>query len=153
MKFPQLKFIHSEKATKFCKIFTLLLSVCTTLVEDFAKFSGLLRIYKLYDQTSGPTTSHRGAFCQFSLRWIYYCPNSKSTGKETGKTHLCASRGFIEVQNCRIWCLTAKESFGSTFVPPSLVNWRAVHSCLLRPLDSGEETETIAVLSVRKQLT
>ena len=32
---------------------------------------------------------HRGAFCQFSFRWIYYCHNSKSTGKETAKTHLC----------------------------------------------------------------
>ena len=29
---------------------------------------------------------NRGAFYQ----WIYYCNSSKSTGKETGKTHLCA---------------------------------------------------------------
>ena len=35
-------------------------------------------------------TVHRGAFCQFLFRWIYYCHSSKSTGKETGKTHLCA---------------------------------------------------------------
>ena len=35
---------------------------------------------------------HRGAFCQFPLRWIYYCHSSKSTGKEIGKTHLCAVR-------------------------------------------------------------
>ena len=33
---------------------------------------------------------HRGAFCQFTFRWIYYCHNSKSTGKKTGKRHLCA---------------------------------------------------------------
>ena len=33
---------------------------------------------------------HRGAFCQFLFRWIYYCHISKSTGKETGKTHFCA---------------------------------------------------------------
>ena len=33
---------------------------------------------------------HRGALCQFPFRWIYYCHRSKSTGKETGKTHLCA---------------------------------------------------------------
>ena len=34
---------------------------------------------------------HRGVFCQFPFRWIiYYCHSSKSTGKETGKTHLCA---------------------------------------------------------------
>ena len=33
---------------------------------------------------------HRGAFCQFPFRWIYYCHSSKFTGKETGKTHLWA---------------------------------------------------------------
>ena len=33
---------------------------------------------------------HRGAFCHFLFRWIYYCNRSKSTGKETGKIHLCA---------------------------------------------------------------
>ena len=26
---------------------------------------------------------------QFPFRWIYYCGSNKSTGKETGKTHLC----------------------------------------------------------------
>ena len=35
-------------------------------------------------------TLHRGAFCQFTFRWIYYSHSSKSTGKETGKTYLCA---------------------------------------------------------------
>ena len=35
-------------------------------------------------------TLHRGAFCQSSFRWIYYYDSNKSTGKETGKTHLCA---------------------------------------------------------------
>ena len=34
--------------------------------------------------------THRGAFCQFPFRWIYYYDGNKSTGKETGKTHLCA---------------------------------------------------------------
>ena len=29
-------------------------------------------------------------FCKFPFRWIYYCHSSNSTGKETGKTHLCA---------------------------------------------------------------
>ena len=33
---------------------------------------------------------HRGAFCQFPFRWIYYYGSNKSTGKKTGKTHLCA---------------------------------------------------------------
>ena len=40
-----------------------------------------------WDQTE---PLHRGVFCQFPFRWIYYCHSSKSTGKETGKTHLCA---------------------------------------------------------------
>ena len=34
-------------------------------------------------------TVHRGAICQFLFRWIYYCHSSKSSGKKTGKTHLC----------------------------------------------------------------
>ena len=33
---------------------------------------------------------HKGAFCQFLFRWVYYYGNNKSTGKETAKTHLCA---------------------------------------------------------------
>jgi hypothetical protein len=33
---------------------------------------------------------HRGAFCHFLFRWIYYCHSSKSNGKETSKRHLCA---------------------------------------------------------------
>ena len=36
------------------------------------------------------TPVHRGAFCQLPFQWIYYCHSSKSTGKPTGKTHLCA---------------------------------------------------------------
>ena len=37
---------------------------------------------------------YRGAFFQFLFWWIYYCHSSKSTGKETGKTHLCAVPEF-----------------------------------------------------------
>ena len=33
---------------------------------------------------------HRGVFCQFPFRWIYYYGSNKSTRKETGKTPLCA---------------------------------------------------------------
>ena len=48
-----LKFIYSEKATKFCKIFALLFTGTTYLGqekgEDFVKFCGLLRIYELYE--------------------------------------------------------------------------------------------------------
>jgi hypothetical protein len=35
---------------------------------------------------------HSAQRCVFPVcfRWIHYCHSSKSTGKETGKTHLCA---------------------------------------------------------------
>ena len=36
---------------------------------------------------------HRGEFCHFPFRWIYYCHISKSTGKETCKTHFCQVEG------------------------------------------------------------
>ena len=48
-----IKFIYSEKATKFCEIIPLLLTVCNLHTvkskywEDFTKFCGLLRIYEL----------------------------------------------------------------------------------------------------------
>ena len=35
-------------------------------------------------------TLHRGAFCHFPFRWIYYYESNKSTGEKTGQTHLCA---------------------------------------------------------------
>ena len=38
----------------------------------------------------GSIALHRGAFCKFLFRWIYYYGSNKSTGNETGKTHLCA---------------------------------------------------------------
>ena len=45
------KFIYSEKATKFCEISTVDLTVTTFIGQiyggDFAKFCGLLRIYEL----------------------------------------------------------------------------------------------------------
>ena len=34
--------------------------------------------------------AYRGAFFQFLFRWIYYYDSNKSTGKKTGKMHLCA---------------------------------------------------------------
>ena len=48
-----------------------------------------------------------------------------NTQKALGPT---TSGGFIEVNNCLIWCSTAHKPFGSTFVPPSLVNWSVVQS-------------------------
>ena len=49
-----------------------------SLTESFQCYTGNL-----------PSAVHRGAFFQFLFWWIHYCHSSKSTGKETGKTHLC----------------------------------------------------------------
>ena len=50
-RFP-LKFIYSEKATKFCKTSILLWHyIAQKEGRDFAKFCGLLRIYELYRPT------------------------------------------------------------------------------------------------------
>ena len=40
---------------------------------------------------------HRGAFCQSSFRWIYFYGSNKSTGKETGKLHLCALVDYADL--------------------------------------------------------
>ena len=45
----------------------------------------------------GISTLHRGAFCQFPFWWIYYYVSNKSTGKETGKMHLCALLQIVDV--------------------------------------------------------
>ena len=66
-----LKFIYFEKATKFCKISTLLLTTVHTVkskVEILQNFVAFLE---------------------------YMSFSSKSTGKETGKTHLCAEESKI----------------------------------------------------------
>ena len=62
------KFIYSEKATNFCEIFTLLLTVCTVVK------SGLLRIYELDIKYRRPKALHFSVYYQF---WMYelskYC--------------------------------------------------------------------------------
>ena len=35
-------------------------------------------------------TVHTGVIYQFFVRWILYCHCDKSTGRKTGKSHLCA---------------------------------------------------------------
>ena len=58
------------------------------LVKKNFKSATLAKLKNCQNGTFEPV--HRGAFCQFSFRLIYYYDNNKSTGKETGKTHLCA---------------------------------------------------------------
>ena len=49
---------------------------------------GVHRVYLHVPRSFGKL--NRGAFCQFPFRWIYYYGSNKYTGKETGKTQLCA---------------------------------------------------------------
>ena len=44
---------------------------------------------------------HRGAFCQFPFRWIYYFGINESTGKETGKMHLCGMLVLFTIKSFR----------------------------------------------------
>ena len=62
------------------------------LFDSSAVFKSYICQMTVLTQCAWPmsTTLHRGAFYQFPFRWIYYCYSSKSTGKETAKTHLCA---------------------------------------------------------------
>ena len=57
-------------------------------------------VISLYSST---IISNRSAFCQFPFRWIYYCLSSKSTGKETGKMHLCAATQRIILKIVRFY--------------------------------------------------
>ena len=43
-----------------------------------------------YPENNPAKAVHKGAFCQFPFRWIYYYGRTKSTEKEIGKTHLSA---------------------------------------------------------------
>ena len=63
-----------------------IVNISTTCYNDY-------RYWKLPLHVPSSCSHHftcRGAFCQFPFRWIYYCHSSKSTGKKTGKTNLCA---------------------------------------------------------------
>ena len=66
------------------------LELAVTFMSPKSKYcSSKLLIFQLI------AVVHRGKFCRFSFRWIYYCHSSKSTGKESGKTHLCAVNAFF----------------------------------------------------------
>ena len=58
----------------------------------------------------------RGAFCQFSFRWIYYCHSSKSTGKEIGKMHLCAVYCFVKIRFKNVDCCWTSRRRGNILI-------------------------------------
>ena len=51
---------------------------------------------------------HRGAFYQFPFRRIYYYGSNEFTGKETGKTQLCAL-GYLGRATCTKHCQDQTE--------------------------------------------
>ena len=69
--------------------------ICPSLPRVKNKVSSCLRMNHI----------HKGAFCQFPFLWIYYCHSSKSTGKQTGETHLYAhgyKRGLSQTMFTRL---------------------------------------------------
>ena len=81
---------------KFCtnscahESFTLYNDCCTFCSQFDHRISSLESQKLTYRKVASSRPVHRGAFCQFPFRWIYYYGSIKSTGKKTGKTHLCA---------------------------------------------------------------
>ena len=70
---------------------------------------------------------HRGAICQFLFQWIYYCHSSKSTGKKTGITHLCAL-------HCNVWSMQAISIGGHSIATLDIILTFFDH----RPTSKGE---------------
>ena len=70
---------------------------------------------------------HRGAIGQFPVRWIYYCHSSESTGKEIGKTYLCALHcckfSFLHTFEILMRVITEFQNYPPTVVwrPPELI--------------------------------
>ena len=65
---------------------------------------------------------HIGAFCQFPFQRIYYHHSGKSTGKETGKTLLCA---VVKMGNMRS-VLLVSTYYHASLLPPQNGNIEAV---------------------------
>ena len=65
-------------------------SVIITLSNNPMTFSVCIKRGHLTQKRIKFHAVYRGAFCQFLFWWIYYSSSSKSTGKKTGKMHLCA---------------------------------------------------------------
>ena len=94
---------------------------------------------------------HKGAFRQFSFRLIYYCHSSESTGKETGKTYLCAV--FWQEKRNETW-FSDVNSILNTF--PNKLGWCGIFYCIscfikkyLRADDSLEIIDAFFSLSGR----
>ena len=61
---------------------------------------------------------HRGAFCQFPFRWIYYYGSNKSTRKKTDITH----RRFLFYTTCILTTLVYQQSVFITHPDQVILN-------------------------------
>ena len=77
---------------------------------------------------------HRGAFCQFPFQWIYYCHGSKSTGKETDKTHLCAVSYLFQHNAKHSYIRGATGTKHTPGQAKTAIAWRCSAAAHLHPL-------------------
>ena len=74
--FMHVKFIYSEKSTKFCKIFTLLLIVCTVVKskgkvsQNFVAFSDYMNFNKIWNDTFIDGLQTTNVFIQMTLYYV-----------------------------------------------------------------------------------
>ena len=96
MDVPQYKLSSLSVRTSFIK-WPSYKTICHRLCSDKTAGKGFMRRVLLVQLKSHSDASSSSQRCLFSVffRWIYYCHSSKSAGKETGKTHLCAVFSFF----------------------------------------------------------
>ena len=66
----------------------------------------------------------RGAFCQFSVWWIYYYGSNKFTELETGKSYLCAMYTCIYYHQ---YISSLKFAKKNEFLPKAMTFQTSVH--------------------------
>ena len=92
---------------------------------------------------------HRGASLKFPFPWIYGCHSGRSTGKETGKMHLCAGFGFTVYLISHYYSITNEcFSFCFTNIVDTIMNE------VLMSFDYGKyqrtESQALVLVIVRK---
>ena len=76
----------------YLRLMFLMLTNVQTLLNSYLDLIGFYEQFysnQLIYCKVASSRPHRGAICQFLFRWIWYCHSGKSTGKKTGKLHLC----------------------------------------------------------------
>ena len=74
----QLKFLHSEKATKFCEIFTMILTVCTAvkskveISQNFVAFSECMNFINISQHLIFSSKAKQCLECNYTIRPTVY---------------------------------------------------------------------------------